>query len=81
MYNLLDIAIKLWYHCRKYNMLKKLWNTIVAHQEARAKQIMKFHSSYKALSQLSAMSDKELRDIGIKRGDIPHVAFGNMSNG
>jgi uncharacterized protein YjiS (DUF1127 family) len=58
-------------------MLKKLWNTIVAHQEARAKQIMKFHSSYKALSQLSAMSDKELRDIGIKRGDIPHVAFGN----
>ena len=62
-------------------MLKKLWNAIVVHQEARAKQIMKFHSSYKALSQLSAMSDKELRDIGITRGDIPHVAFGNMSNG
>lgn len=62
-------------------MLKKLWNAIVAHQEARAKQIMKFHTSYKALSQLSAMSDKELRDIGITRGDIPHVAFGNYNYG
>jgi uncharacterized protein YjiS (DUF1127 family) len=62
-------------------MLKKLWNAIVAHQEARAKQIMKFHSSYKVLSQLSTMSDKELRDIGITRGDIPSVAFGNYHYG
>ena len=62
-------------------MLKKLWNAIVAHQEARAKQIMKFHSSYKVLAQLSAMSDKELRDIGITRGDIPSVAFGNYHYG
>mgnify|MGYP003633130356 CR=1 FL=1 len=57
-------------------MLKKFWNTIVAHQEARAKQIMKFHTSYKTLSQLSSMSDKELRDIGVNRGDIPNIAFG-----
>mgnify|MGYP003650786176 CR=1 FL=1 len=57
-------------------MLKKFWLAIIESQEKRAKQFMKFRSSYRALKELSELNDKELRDIGINRYDIPRIAFG-----
>jgi uncharacterized protein YjiS (DUF1127 family) len=56
-------------------MLKKIFNAIIKYNEKRAKQIAKFYTSYRTLSELSQMSDKELRDIGINRHDIPIISF------
>ena len=50
-------------HCsttiKEYNMLKKIWNRIVEMQEARA-----------AYFPLQNMTDKELHDIGVTRGEL-----------
>jgi uncharacterized protein YjiS (DUF1127 family) len=62
-------------------MLKKLWLNITTSPKKYAKGLKKFHASHKILDQLSSMTDYQLRDIGIKRGDIPHIAFGRQVNG
>ena len=54
------------------NMLKKIWNVIIKIQTKRAE----FYRGYVTLSELSRMNDKELRDIGVNRHDIPQIAFG-----
>jgi uncharacterized protein YjiS (DUF1127 family) len=56
-------------------MLKKIWNAMVAMQEKRAEQITKFYVGYRTMSELSSMTDKELKDVGINRFDIPNIAF------
>lgn len=43
-------------------MLKKIWNKLVKMQEARAAEYM-----------LRSMTDKQLKDIGVTRGEI-HLA-------
>ena len=53
-------------------MLKKIWNVIIKIQTKRAE----FYRGYVTLSELSRMNDKELRDIGVNRHDIPQIAFG-----
>ena len=53
-------------------MLKKLYKLIVKIQTKRAE----FYRGYVTLSELSRMNDKELRDVGINRHDIPQIAFG-----
>ena len=56
-------------------MLKNIWNAMVAMQEKRAEQITAMYKSYRTMSELSGMTDKELKDIGINRYDIPRIAF------
>lgn len=48
------------------NFLKSIFNAIVRIQERRA-----------AYWQLNNLSDKELRDIGVTRGEIWEAAFGH----
>ena len=53
-------------------MLNKIWNFLIKVETKRAE----FYRGYVTLSQLSRMNDKELKDIGITRNDIPSIAFG-----
>lgn len=50
---------------KDYTMLKKIWNRFVKMQEARA-----------AYYVLSNMNDKELRDIGVTRGELKQRLYG-----
>jgi uncharacterized protein YjiS (DUF1127 family) len=36
---------------------------------------------YRSLNELSALSDRELSDIGITRADIPHIAASAFKHG
>ena len=62
-------------------MLKKIWNAMVAMQEKRAEQITKFYVGYRTMSELSSMTDKELKDVGINRFDIPSIADAKQQPG
>jgi uncharacterized protein YjiS (DUF1127 family) len=56
-------------------MLKKLWVAIIASQEKRAKTLVKYYHAHRTLMELSHLSEKELKDIGINRCDIPRIAY------
>jgi len=62
------------------NFLRKIYNKIEAAQVARATSMV-FQSMYKhkiyreTYNSLSKLTDKELKDIGIARGDIHSISM------
>lgn len=48
--------------------------------EARMKQAQRYIQNSRAVQELSAMTDKELADIGIHRNDIQRIIYGKEAN-
>jgi uncharacterized protein YjiS (DUF1127 family) len=70
-----------------YSWFELLGYSRAAHQLAllgyykEAKELMLQHAKAKqTIKELSALSDRELNDIGIARGEIHSIAFGQSDN-
>jgi uncharacterized protein YjiS (DUF1127 family) len=54
-------------------------NRLIEMMERVKEQIAEYRKIQKTVEQLSKLTDKELRDIGIGRNDIYEIARGNTS--
>jgi uncharacterized protein YjiS (DUF1127 family) len=63
-----------------YNILNKIVAYLEKHGAYKAQKYLNEQSDYrKTFKELNKLSDKELLDIGLTRGDIHYVALGSYS--